>query len=220
MNANEDLICYYLKIMVNKELQFLTEEVVNDTLADLRVIRKTAEGDSNKDQLLTKAERLVQSGIDDLLISLNEKETAEHIIKQSDSAQLFYLYGTVFQNGLKADIFSNHSGNLSWKNLSNPQLLIFSPLSSDYLLAAFIQRCTQEYLHSSSFSLKPIILSERMPGYFPRVLAIPDARDPAFGNIQQTGVFIDYSGSERTMMTTIKAAEEFQNNLMVLRRAA
>lgn len=206
--------------MVNKELPFLAGEVVNDTLADLRLIRKTAEGDPNKDQLLTKAERLVRSGIDDLLIILNEKETEEHISEQSYSVQLFHLYGIVFQSGREAAILSNHSGNLSWKNLSNPQLLIFSPLSSDYLLAAFIQRCTQDYLHSSSFSLRPIILSERVPGHFPRVLAVPDVRDPAFQNIQQTGVFIDYSGTERTIVTTRKAAEEFQNNLMVLRRVA
>lgn len=212
--------------MTDKERPCSTGDVVSATLVGLRAIRSKAESSLERNRLLADAEILAKSGTDYLLNILKggdyaERENGFPIFRQSVLTQLLETYFVVSKSGLVAiDTLTPHDCNLSSKDLFDTKLLVLAPLSTDYLMLSFIQRCTQEFLHPLSFSLKPIILSERTPGCPLKVLAVPDFKDQSFSDIERIGVFVDSSGSGRTISAMEKIAGEFHKDLMALRKAA
>lgn len=102
--------------------------------------------------------------------------------------------------------------NLS--DLSDNQLLILSPLSTDYLMACILQKVVQQFLTPACFRLKPLILSHKFDTLL-KPLAIPDPKDPSLAGITRVEIFVETPSPDYWSSTTkmsLKAASIFRRN--------
>lgn len=91
---------------------------------------------------------------------------------------------------INRDILVRNRASFSLQDLYNPRMIIFSPLSTDYLLAYLLRKFVEISLSEDYFMLKPIIVSSRN-AYWMRVLAMPDYRDKAYANTGYGGIFVE-----------------------------
>lgn len=109
---------------------------------------------------------------------------------------------------LRETILRLNHANFSIADLPDEGLLVLSPLSTDYLMSAFLQRYTQRFLAHTSFKLKPLILNERY-STFKRPVCVPNFRDGSYNGIKRVEVFVNNSTSFETMDTTREAVRNF-----------
>lgn len=218
---------------------------VHTTLEGLRLIRAWSTIKSVDKKSLKDAEDLANAGADyifDLMENRKNSNQRKHWLAQVEQTE--NRYGRIdlpgFFDGKRASFtdyfegcfefiksYSNNrdfdlsvilhldSNGLSPQDLYDRRLLVLSPLSSDYLIASFIQKCVRQFLSPQCFSLKPIILNMRRARETKplKVLAVPDFRDPEFSEVERVGLFLDSYGSCRTLCAGKRAVTEFQKDL-------
>lgn len=98
-------------------------------------------------------------------------------------------------------ILNQNETGLLVQDLYNNRLVVFSPLSADYLEACLVHRVV-ETLTPSGFRLKPIILTgDRLK---PEPVAMPDPGDWMIG-INEMGAFVENNTSYGTLKATLRA---------------
>lgn len=109
-------------------------------------------------------------------------------------------------------VLKRNQADFSLPDLYNNRLLVFSPLSTDYLLACLLNKTIQRSLSLTCFRLKPLILS-RTRGWGYRPLAIPDPKDESLADITRVEVFVDNPSTDsRTIRVATEAVSIFWRN--------
>lgn len=106
-------------------------------------------------------------------------------------------------------VLNNNEANFSVADLKDEHLLVLSPLSTDYLIVSLLQRYTQQFLAPTSFSLKPLIVTDRWEWL--RLVAMPSFRDRDYSDITRVEVFVENNTTGRTMNASWEAARRFRS---------
>ncbi len=104
-------------------------------------------------------------------------------------------------------LLDDNATGLSFQDLFDHQLAIFSPLATDYLTACLLRRFVAIYLTPDCFILKPVILDRYL-----ELVAMPDCdKDQSWMvGINRSGVFIENNSSYDTLKATWRAVRRLR----------
>ncbi|MCL5019410.1 MAG: hypothetical protein M1426_02890 [Patescibacteria group bacterium] len=143
----------------------------------------------------------------------HSRTTNQSFLKISSSLDLLRSlckdpFNSAYLADLEACILEKDKTKLSSQDLCENDLIIFSPLSMDYLIACLFHRYTQQHLSSDCFRLKPLILSRHYEPCF-RAIAMPDLKDDDYTGITKTKIFIENNFSGDTMRVCHEAVRRY-----------
>ncbi|OGH17677.1 MAG: hypothetical protein A3C22_02255 [Candidatus Levybacteria bacterium RIFCSPHIGHO2_02_FULL_37_10] len=116
--------------------------------------------------------------------------------------------GTTSLKDLEKYILERDTTALSAQDLCCNNLIVFSPLSLDYLIACLFHKYTQQFLSADCFRLKPLILSSHSRGHL-RVVAMPDLKDDNYAEVTKTKIFVENNFSGETMRVSREAVHRY-----------
>lgn len=93
---------------------------------------------------------------------------------------------------------------LSGEDIFDNQIVVFSPLSTDYLKACLFQRHVQLFVSPNCFRLKPIILDRCL-----RPVAVPVSDNESIADFCKTRVFVEDNLSNSTLRASLNAVRIF-----------
>lgn len=110
---------------------------------------------------------------------------------------------------IEREILDHNQAGFALSDLYDSHLIVFSPLSTDYLIACLLHKSVQQFLSPSCFKLKPLILSPHDAYIAPRLIAMPNYLDDSYADLTKAGIFTENNTSYQTMRASKEAVRRF-----------